>query len=54
MLPFKKGAFYMAVQARVPIIPIVIGNYQNVYNSKARHFTTGNVKIKGKRVFDLL
>ncbi|SAL97493.1 hypothetical protein [Absidia glauca] len=46
MLPFKKGAFYMAVQARVPIIPIVIGNYQNVYNSKARHFTTGNVKIK--------
>ncbi|CAO3595969.1 unnamed protein product [Absidia cylindrospora] len=46
MLPFKKGAFYMAVQARVPIVPVVIANYQNVYNSKAKHFTTGNVKIK--------
>ncbi|ORZ13474.1 hypothetical protein BCR42DRAFT_461562 [Absidia repens] len=46
MLPFKKGAFYMAVQARVPIVPIVIANYQNVYNSKAKHFTSGNVKIK--------
>ncbi|KAI8337669.1 hypothetical protein BC941DRAFT_461220 [Chlamydoabsidia padenii] len=46
MLPFKKGAFYMAVQARVPIIPIVIANYQNVYNSEARHFTTGDVRIK--------
>ncbi|ORX51600.1 acyltransferase-domain-containing protein [Hesseltinella vesiculosa] len=46
MLPFKKGAFYMAVQARVPIIPIVVSNYQNIYNSKAKHFTTGNVKIR--------
>ncbi|KAI8068216.1 hypothetical protein BC940DRAFT_299425 [Gongronella butleri] len=46
MLPFKKGAFYMAVQAQVPIIPIVISNYQNIYNSKAKRFTNGNVKIR--------
>ena len=24
MLPFKKGAFYMAIQARIPVVPIVI------------------------------
>ncbi|KAI8099091.1 uncharacterized protein BX664DRAFT_363232 [Halteromyces radiatus] len=46
MLPFKKGAFYMAVQAKVPIIPIVISNYQNIYNSKTKRFGHGNVKIK--------
>lgn len=26
MLPFKKGAFHMAVQARVPIVPIALKN----------------------------
>jgi 1-acyl-sn-glycerol-3-phosphate acyltransferase len=25
-LPFKKGAFYMAAQARVPIVPVAIKN----------------------------
>ncbi len=27
LLPFKKGAFYMALQAQVPIIPICANNY---------------------------
>ncbi|KAG2218843.1 hypothetical protein INT45_007610 [Circinella minor] len=46
LLPFKKGAFYMAVQARVPIVPIVIANYNHLYDSKAKRFNPGNVKIK--------
>lgn len=48
MLPFKKGAFYMAVQARVPIVPVIIGNYNHLYDSKKRRFLSGNIKIKGK------
>ncbi|CAO3640662.1 unnamed protein product [Cunninghamella blakesleeana] len=46
LLPFKKGAFYMAVQAGVPVVPIVFANYQNVYSSKGKKFVPGNVKIK--------
>jgi len=46
MLPFKKGAFYMAVQAGVPIIPIVIANYHEIYSAKNKIFGHGNVRIR--------
>ncbi|KAL9552515.1 hypothetical protein MBANPS3_003728 [Mucor bainieri] len=46
LLPFKKGAFYMATQAKVPIIPIVIQNYKDIYNAKQKHFGYGDIKIK--------
>ncbi|KAI9262129.1 hypothetical protein BDA99DRAFT_547118 [Phascolomyces articulosus] len=46
LLPFKKGAFYMAVQARVPIVPVVIENYDKIYDSKERRFESGTVRIK--------
>jgi lysophosphatidate acyltransferase len=48
LLPFKKGAFYMAAQAKAPIIPIVIENYKDIYNVKAKRFTHGDIKIKSK------
>ncbi|KAI8983908.1 hypothetical protein BDB01DRAFT_722359, partial [Pilobolus umbonatus] len=48
MLPFKKGAFYMAVQAGVPVIPIVVSNYHEIYNTKRKRFGHGNVKIRSK------
>lgn len=51
LLPFKKGAFYMATQAKVPIIPIVIQNYKDIYNAKQKHFGYGDVKIKSKFYF---
>lgn len=47
-LPFKKGAFYMATQAQVPIIPIVVSNYKDIYHSKKKHFSSGTIRIKGK------
>lgn len=48
LLPFKKGAFHMATQAKAPIIPIVIANYKDIYNAKTKHFTYGDIKIKSK------
>ncbi|KFQ25160.1 1-acyl-sn-glycerol-3-phosphate acyltransferase alpha, partial [Merops nubicus] len=41
MLPFKRGAFQLAVKAQVPIIPVVISSYCNFYNQKEKRFTTG-------------
>ncbi|KAG2222967.1 hypothetical protein INT45_012945 [Circinella minor] len=46
LLPFKKGAFYMAVQARVPIVPVVMENYNKFYDSKSRQFKSGIVHVK--------
>jgi len=46
MLPFKKGAFHMAVQAGVPIVPIVIANYNHLYDSKAKRFIPGEIPIR--------
>ncbi|KAJ7220330.1 hypothetical protein GGX14DRAFT_355061, partial [Mycena pura] len=31
LLPFKKGAFHMAVQNGLPIVPIVCENYSHMY-----------------------
>lgn len=47
MLPFKKGAFHLAVQAKVPIVPIVVANYSDVLHVPSRRFTGGKVPVKG-------
>jgi lysophosphatidate acyltransferase len=46
LLPFKKGAFHLAVQAQVPIVPIVVANYSNVLNVKWKLFRTGRIPIR--------
>ncbi|KAI8982241.1 hypothetical protein BDF20DRAFT_817926 [Mycotypha africana] len=46
LLPFKKGAFYMATQAKVPIIPIVMANYKHIYDAEKKYFGHGKVKIR--------
>ncbi len=48
MLPFKKGAFHLAVQAGVPIVPIVVANYSHVYCMKKFLFRSGKIPVKGK------
>jgi lysophosphatidate acyltransferase len=45
MLPFKKGGFHMAVQAGLPIIPIVTQNYWHIYHEG--HLGTGTIKVRG-------
>ncbi|KFV04912.1 1-acyl-sn-glycerol-3-phosphate acyltransferase alpha, partial [Pterocles gutturalis] len=46
MLPFKRGAFHLAVQAQVPIVPVVISPYWDFFSSKDKKFTPGTCTIR--------
>ena len=46
LLPFKKGAFHLAVQAQVPIIPIVFSSYSSFYLRKEKQFKSGTIRVK--------
>lgn len=41
LLPFKKGAFYLAIQAQLPIIPVVISSYKSFLDHKIKIFDDG-------------
>ncbi|KAF8313408.1 1-acylglycerol-3-phosphate O [Clavulina sp. PMI_390] len=43
MLPFKKGAFHLAIQAQVPVIPVVCQNYWHLYHKGT--FDSGKLKL---------
>jgi len=46
LLPFKKGAFHLAVQAGVPIVPVVVANYSDVLYVKGWRFRSGSIPVK--------
>lgn len=46
LLDFKKGAFHLAVQAGIPIIPICISNTSSLYSPKLKNFNTGTINVK--------
>lgn len=48
LLPFKKGAFHLAVQAQVPIVPCVVANYSHVLYVRDLHFGSGSIPVKGQ------
>lgn len=39
----------MAVQARVPIVPVVIANYNEFYSVKEKRFISGTLRCRGKK-----
>ena len=45
MLPFKKGAFHMAVDAGLPILPIVISEYDFINRKEKTFGSAGNRKV---------
>lgn len=48
LLPFKKGAFHLAIQAQVPIVPVVAANYSHVLYVKGWTFKSGKIPAKGR------
>ncbi|KAJ7098675.1 1-acylglycerol-3-phosphate O [Mycena belliarum] len=44
MLPFKKGGFHLAVQAGLPIIPVVTENYWRLYHKN--EFESGTIRVR--------
>jgi len=48
LLPFKKGAFHLAVKAKVPILPVVSEIYSHTYCRQEKRFNRGEIRVKGK------
>ncbi|KKP05955.1 1-acyl-sn-glycerol-3-phosphate acyltransferase [Trichoderma harzianum] len=46
LLPYKKGAFHLAVQSGVPIVPVVVANYSHILYIKGLVFNSGKIPIK--------
>lgn len=45
MLPFKKGAFHLAKQAQIDVVPIVVSNTSTIFHSKSKTFNSGVITI---------
>ncbi|KAF9181732.1 1-acylglycerol-3-phosphate O-acyltransferase [Haplosporangium sp. Z 767] len=46
LLPFKKGAFHLAIQSQLPVLPIVCAGYSHIYDSARRSFPGGELEIR--------
>ncbi|KAH6664930.1 hypothetical protein B0J14DRAFT_239406 [Halenospora varia] len=52
LLPFKKGAFHLALQAGVPIVPVVCANYSDILYVQGRTFRSGTIPVKVLKPID--
>jgi lysophosphatidate acyltransferase len=46
MLPLKKGAFHMAIEAQVPIVPVVSSPIKNLVDWERGHLKEGVIRIQ--------
>lgn len=46
ILPFKKGAFHLAQQGNIPIVPVVVSNTSTIMNPKNKIFNRGVITVK--------
>lgn len=46
LLPFKKGAFYMAIASGAPLVPIVVSPLRELLDMKNRRIRSGTAEIR--------
>jgi len=46
LLPFKRGPLYLALEAQVPIVPLVVSPIKNVFSWKQRILQSGVIQIQ--------
>nr|XP_060613465.1 1-acyl-sn-glycerol-3-phosphate acyltransferase beta [Anolis sagrei ordinatus] len=46
LLPFKKGAFHLAIQTQVPVVPVVYSSFSSFYNPAKNLFTSGKIRVE--------
>ena len=46
LLPFKKGAFHMAIATGAPLVPVVVGPVADVFDLKRRQARPGTVEVR--------